>query len=334
MLMGWVVLLLVVIGIWLWAPRERVALFWRTDNSRLSPGAPIETMTASDLRSLRERIAQQEAAYPEVTDGAEKSIRFSAESRPKRTTHVVLYIHGFSATRQEVSPIPETIAQNLHANYYGVRLTGHGLDDVALDAATPSDWIFDVMEAWDVARQLGDNVIVIATSTGATLATWLAQQYQVQPNLAALVMISPNFQPGHRATPMFLWPWSRYWMPLLSGGTYGWEPSNDGGAKYWTYRYPVTAVHGLAALVKAVRNSNLEAITAPSLFIYCDEDRVVNARYTDRAFQRWGSDTKHRIAVAPKADDNNHVIAGDIVRPEATEKTIVDVMSFLKTNVL
>ncbi|EAR09470.1 hypothetical protein MED297_02582 [Reinekea sp. MED297] len=325
---------LIVIGVWLWAPRERVALFWRTDSGRFTVDKPLEDLTTADLRALREQIAEQEAEYPDVTDGAEKAIRFSAESRPKRTPYVVLYIHGFSATRQEISPIPETIAQNLHANYYATRLTGHGLDGEALAAATPSDWIFDVMEAWQVARQLGDQVIVIATSTGATLATWLAQQHQVQPYLAALLMVSPNFQPGHWATPMFLWPLARRWLPRLSGPTYGWEPSNDLGAKYWTYRYPVSAVYGMAALVKAVRNSNLEAITAPTLFIYSDDDQVVSALYTDRAMKRWGADIKHRIAVAAKPNDNNHVIAGDIVRPEATEQRLADMMSFLKTNVI
>lgn len=334
MLFWLVVLALVLVGIWLWAPRERVALFWRTENSRFTSEKAVDSLTASDLKALRERVAEHERAYPDVVDGAEKAIRFSSESRPKRTPYVILYIHGFSATRQEVSPIPETLAQTLHANYYGARLTGHGLDGAALAEAKPSDWIFDVMEAWDVARQLGDNVIVMATSTGATLATWLAQQYQVQPHLAALLLVSPNFQPGHWATPLFLWPWSRHWLPRLSGGTYGWEPSNEGGAKYWTYRYPVTAVHGLTALVKSVRHSNLEAISAPTLFIYSDADKVVHSRATDRAFIRWGSSIKHRIAVAPKPNDNNHVVAGDIVRPEATEQTIADIMSFLKTNVV
>lgn len=330
--MWWLVFGVVGVTVLMWlAPREKVALFWRTEPARVHPEKAETELTGADLKALRVRIAQQEAAVPGIIDGAEKCIRFSAESRPKRTRYCVLYIHGFSATRQELSPGPERIAQSLHANFYATRLTGHGLDGDALAEARPADWIFDVMEAWLVARQLGDQVIVMATSTGATLATWLAQQAEVQPHLAAMIMVSPNFQLQHWATPLFLWPWSRRWMPFLAGESYGWTPTNEAGARYWTYRYPIAAIHGVAALVKAVRGSSLESISAPTLFVYSDDDKVVKARYTDRAMRRWGAQIKHRIAVSAKPDDNNHVIAGDIVRPEATEQFTADVLNFLKT---
>lgn len=334
-MLGWFVLLVIaLLLIIVLAPREKVALFWNPEHSRVHPDKAESELSTADLKALREKIAEQEAAIPGVTDGAEKCISFSSESRPRRTRYCILYIHGFSACRQELSPIPEEIAKSLHANLYATRLTGHGLDGEALAAAKPADWIFDVMEAWAVARQLGEKVIVMATSTGATLTTWLAQQPQVQTHLAGLIMVSPNFQPSHWATPLFLWPWSRRWLPLLSGDTYGWEPANEGGAKYWTYRYPVSAVFGMTALVRAVKNSSLESVTAPTLFVYSDADKVVKANHTDKAMKRWGAPIKHRIAVPAKPDDNNHVIAGDIVRPEANEQMTSDVLNFLKTKVL
>ncbi|MDX1340766.1 MAG: alpha/beta fold hydrolase [Reinekea sp.] len=323
-------LVFVAVIVFLMGPRAKVELFWSHRTERVQTDKQFEDLTTADLRTLRDQIAQAELLVPDVVDGAEKHITFSSESRPKRTKFCVLYIHGYSACRQEISPVPENIAQALHANYYATRLTGHGIDGERLAAAKPSDWLFDLAEAWSVARQLGEKVIVISTSTGGTLTTWLAQQDDVKPHLAALIMVSPNFRPFHWAMPLFLWPWAKYWMPLIAGKTYGWEPANEGGAKYWTYRYPISAIHTMAATVKAVVKSDLTAIEAPTLFLYADEDKVVSARRTDAAVRRWGSKIKHRIAIPPKPADNNHVVTGDIVRPEATEQFTTDILAFLK----
>jgi esterase/lipase len=321
------------IGLFLLGPRAKVMLFWRPQNSRVQTHKALADLTAADLKALRATLARQEAAVGPIVEGAEKQIVFSAESRPKRTALCVLYIHGFSASRQEVSPVPERIAESLHANYYGMRLTGHGIDrpgGAALGRAKANDWLFDLMEAWQVAHQLGEQVIVIATSTGATLATWLAQQPSVMPHLAATVLISPNFQAKHWAMPLFLWPWSEYWIFLLAGRDHGLVPSNEGGKKYWTYRYPITALHQVAALVKAVRQSPVEHIEVPTLFIYTDVDRVVQARYTDAVARRWGSSIKHRITPPAKPNDKNHVLTGTLVRPETTAQVSADILSFLK----
>lgn len=321
---------LVLICLWLFGPREKVGLFWNTSSVRVLPDKSYDSLTSADLKGIRQTLDTNEARIPGLIDGTEKHIAFSSESRPRRTPYCVLYLHGYSASRKEISPVPENIAKSLHANLYSTRLTGHGIDGEMLAASKPNDWIYDTAEAWEVARALGEKVIVISTSTGGTLATWLAQQPEVKPHLAAMIMVSPNFQPYHWATPMFVWPWARYWMPLLSGETYGWEPTSDEGEKYWTYRYPITAIHGLTALVKAVRASKVESINVPTLFLYSDYDKVVKARATDDVVRRWGSEIKHRIAVPAKPNDNNHVITGDIVRPETTEQFTSEILLFLK----
>jgi len=326
-----VILLIILV---LFGPRAKIELFWKPSTSRVQTQKPLDDLASADLKKLQLEIAAQESLIVGLIDGAEKHISFSSESRPKRTPYCVLYVHGYSACRQEITPVPENIAKALHANYYGARLTGHGLDGEALSQATPSDWIHDVTEAWHVAEQLGEKVILISTSTGGTLSAWLAQQPSVTSKLAAMIMVSPNFQPKHWAMPMFLWPWSKYWMHLLAGREHGWEPANEGGEKYWTYRYPTSVLHDMAALVRAVRKSPVEHIETPTLFLYSDHDLVVNARYTDDVARRWGAPIKHRIAVPAKKDDNNHVVTGDIVNPDTTEQFTSDILNFLKSYVI
>ena len=121
-------------------------------------------------------------------------------------------------------------------------------------------------------------------------------------------------------------------MPLIAAKTHGWEPSTQAGANYWTYRYSTTLIHGIAALVKAVRKSPVEDITTPTLFIYSDHDQVVNPKVTDQVMRRWGSDIKHRICVARIENDKNHIIMGDIVHPENTELYTQEILTFLKSH--
>lgn len=325
LLLGASILTLLILG-----PREKLTLVWKPWSVRYQADKPLTELATADLVALQSLLVKHEQNFPTLVVGAEKYIRFSAPSRPKRTPYVVLYLHGFSACRQEISPVPEQIAKALHANYHATRLTGHGLDKGALPLARPEDWLRDVMEAWQVARQLGDKAIILATSTGGTLAAWLAQQAEVQDSLHALLLISPNFQIYHWAAPTFTWPWSTKLLPRLNGPNHSWQPANDDEAKYWVYSYPISLVLKLAALVKAVRQSDISAIRAPTLFIYCDDDRIVNAKTTDSLMRRWGSAIKHRISAPPRADSNNHVITGDILCPDTTDQVVADCLSFVK----
>lgn len=58
----------------------------------------------------------------------------------------------------------------------------------------PGDWIRDTAEALAVGRRLGDRVVVIATSTGGTLATNAAVNPAMSQNVVGYVLISPNFR--------------------------------------------------------------------------------------------------------------------------------------------
>lgn len=320
--------------LFLTGPRSTVALFWGSSADRFKSDKPSRSLTPSDLQALDQTITRHEKAIPNIEEGTEKKITFFSADNPRRTEYCVLYLHGFSASRHEISPVSENIARSLKANHYATRLTGHGLDGAALASATVNDWLFDLAEAWSVAEQLGEKVIVISTSTGGTLATWLAQQPDVKTRLAGMIMISPNYRPNHWAISLFLWPWSTRWMPLLTPKERVWQPSGELDAKYWTYRYPYSVVHGIAALASAVLRSPVEQVTAPTLFIYSDNDEVVDSRETDKVFKRWGSAVKHRISIQPIDGHKNHVITGDIVRPQTTDAVTRDSLLFLQSHVV
>jgi pimeloyl-ACP methyl ester carboxylesterase len=121
-------------------------------------------------------LTQSEAQYADIVLGAEKTIIWADESKKQKTDYAIVYIHGFSATRQEIAPVCDILAKQIGANLFYARLRGHGRGAEAMGRATANEWMNDMVEALVIANRLGEKVLVIGNSTGATLAVWAAMQ--------------------------------------------------------------------------------------------------------------------------------------------------------------
>ena len=118
-------------------------------------------------------LARSEARFADLRPGVEKTIIWADSSKAK-TPIALVYLHGFSATRQETRPLCDTLAARLGANLFYTRLRGHGRSDDAMAEASANDWLNDSYEALAIGRRLGERVVLVGTSTGATPAAWLA----------------------------------------------------------------------------------------------------------------------------------------------------------------
>lgn len=269
-----------------------------------------------ELASIEQELAAKEAQVPNLRPGCEKRIVW-ADEPARRTQRSLLYIHGFSATAQELRPLPDLVAKALGANLHFTRLTGHGQDGPAMGAATLTDWRRDVAEAIAIAGTLGDDVIIMGCSTGCTLATLaLAEGAQAK----AMVHVSPNFGLRHRVVQTLLdLPASRHWSKYVAGSTRSFEPINAAHAAYWTVEYPTAAVHVMADAVRAARRADLSPIKTPALFCFNQADQVVHPDDTQRVIARWGAPTQTvTLEQAPDDDAMGHVMAGDIFSPGQT----------------
>ncbi len=256
-------------------------------------------------------------------EGTEPLIAWHGQdTERKRTGWAVVAIHGFSASRQETAPLAEQVARALGANRFEARLTGHGRGGEALAEATAEDWLRDVREAVLVGQRLGDRVVVLASSTGATLAAIAAAHHP--PAADAYVFLSPNFGPKDSMAYVVLWPWAEVFVPLLIGKERSWTPQNEEQGRYWTTRYPVRALLPMMATVAAARALPVPGITAPVQVFLHAQDPVVSPEATRASFARWPHPSNEIIDVGaasegiPSAGDA-HVLAGDILSPARTE---------------
>lgn len=263
-------------------------------------------------------IEASEAAIEGVREGAVKEIIWADAAGRARTPVAIVYVHGFSATKQELRPLPDRLAENLGANLFFTRLTGHGQDGEALASATMNDWINDYAEAVAIGRAIGERVIVMATSTGASLASWAATQEDLSRDLDAMVLISPNYGVQAPGSWLLTLPWGGPIADLVAGREHSFTALNSSHEAFWTTRYPTRALLSMAATAELANRSRVEEARVPALFVFSASDAVVRPERTRSMAGRWGAGAE-TIMVEDSGDPGHHVIAGDVVSPANTE---------------
>lgn len=311
-----VVLLLLAGALWLLAPVEPVDRDISFDEGEL-PG------------DLDRYLAEREARFSDITPGTEKRILW-AGAPGARTEIAVVYLHGFSATSEEIRPVPDRVAEALGANLHFTRLAGHGRPGAAMAEATAGDWLEDTAEALAIGRRIGRKVVVIATSTGGTLAAIAATDASLVDGVKGIVFVSPNFRLRNPAAPILTMPFGRHWGPLVAGAEIGFEPQSEAHGRYWTSRYPSVAAFPMGALVRHARGLDYSGVTTPALFVYSEADSVVSAAETRRVAARWGGIVEELPVELPPGDDPyNHVLAGDILSPGNTGPLVEAILDWV-----
>lgn len=295
-----------------------LAVFFLGPVNEFGPDQPAQREAPPAHPALiDEWLARQEAAVPDIRAGLHKQITWYG-SPGERTDWAVVYLHGFTASRLETAPLALQVAQGLGANLYETRLTGHGRSDPqAMGEATVQDWLADTVEAVQIGRLLGDRVLLIGVSTGATLGTWLGNREEGQ-GVAGYVFISPNYGPKDKKSELINQPWGMRLALHLEGDMRG-QPSESAIENHaWTQVYPTRALFPMMALIKRVRESDLSGFTAPLLVLYSEADQTVDPEEIKAQFPRIGSTRKSLEAVDYSEAQGQHVLAGDIRAPQAT----------------
>ena len=299
----------------------------------MGPRTPVDTTITFDANAIgsdpEAYLAAAEANVAGIRENLHKEIVWAFPQSKAKTPFAVVYIHGFSASKQEVRPLPDKVAAALGANLFFTRLTGHGQDGPAMATASVNAWVNDLAEALAIGRSIGEKIIVISTSTGGSLVTWAATQQGVFDGVSHAVFISPNY--GIQAAGSFIltMPWGAKIAPLVAGKERSFEPQNEAHGKFWTTRYPVEALLPMAEITRLAAIQPVEKATVPALFVFSDKDKVVRPDLTRLIEARWGG--PHGLVTVDKSGDPyEHVIAGDALSPETTDLLAEKIVTWIK----
>lgn len=232
----------------------------------------------SDLQALNDSINLAEASNPLLRAGNEARIVWLDSIH--KTQRVILYLHGFSASAVEGAPLHEKIAHEMGANLYLARIVGHGLKSNNLEDFTTSSSWQSVLQALAISEQLGDEVVIMGTSTGCSFGLKLAELFP--DKVKALVNLSPNIRVKDPASYLLNKPWGEQ----IAGAVLG-EPRTVRGmgaeyAKYWDTVYTVRALVELQEILESALTEECFAnIHQPVLNLYYykneeEQDQVVS----------------------------------------------------------
>lgn len=298
--------------VWIFGPREPVRLEGVFDPAAI--GDDVERY-----------LARTEADVPNLRPDAAKHVRWAYPASRARTPLALVYVHGFSASGRELDPVMDMVATRLGANLFVTRLAGHGRDGAAMAEATIGDWSDDMAEALAIGRRLGERVVVVGNSTGATIAALAALRPGAEDTMAGLVALAPNFGITDWRGFLLTMPFARELTGRFGPPEWGSESPDARVNRTWTTTYPSSALLPMARIADVARGANVEAARVPALFVYAAGDTLVDARQTERLAARWGA-PHETVLFEGSQDPRQHILAGDIVSP-ATTDLMVDIVS-------
>jgi esterase/lipase len=303
-----------------------IAALWLLTPPKLESFA-TEISLPDDLEGWLIETERETAELFGLIAGTEKRIRWFGEHQ--KTLYSVLYLHGFSATRQETAPLAENVADSLGANLFETRLRGHGQERNWLSGVRAEDWLTDAAEALAVASQLGEKVIVIGTSTGATLAAAMLGQDAMKA-VDTLVMLSPNFAPRDPAAAWLTRPAGPLIARAVAGETRSWQPYNEAQGRYWSTSYPMAAAVEMMRLVDLANRHLPAAIPHRLLMFYSKQDTVVSPAAALAVFEATVAPQKAVIEIKDPGDPSHHVLAGDVLSATQTRELANGIVEFIR----
>jgi pimeloyl-ACP methyl ester carboxylesterase len=278
--------------------------------------AKLKAFTQTDLQKLETQIIENERNTKGIRPDNEARIVWADSSKKQKTPYAIVYLPGFSASYFEGAPLHMNFAKRYGCNLFLSRLYGHGIEtDNNLIDITPDNYLESAKEAIAIGQQIGEKVIVISTSTGGTLSIIAAAQ---NPDIAALIMYSPNIAIASSAATLLDKPWGLEIARMVHNGSdfheFNHKDIDDYTRQYWTWRYRIEALVALESLISnGMIEENFNTVKCP-VFVGCyykdeeNQDPVVSVAAMETMFSQLGTPTAQKQMVK-FPDAKTHVIA-------------------------
>lgn len=289
-----------------------------------------------------------------VENGTEERI-FWAEEEENAVRAVtklaVVYIHGFSASRQENDSLVQALRTRFKANVFCARLPGHGgkseTGHELRDDASMEKYFEAALDAAYLGLELGEKIILVGSSTGGVLCTWLAAQPSIRPRVDSLILLSPAYCLASSAYPVLsrLLYYTKVLLPKdLANRIRTWivetavgptriiAPKNRRHQTFWTLTYPSPAIIHLVETLMIVDLQDIQEVTCPALIVGCPTDHAVSWKYTLQKYTE-SSRSAPTVLVVLNAGEGgeSHVLCSDVLSPSTVPGVIAQSLAFVET---
>ncbi len=308
-----------------------ILLFIFTIVYLLGPNPSTPTYTTqlpavpADADSLENYIKANEAQH-KLRPNNEARIIWANDSLKTKTEYAIVYLHGFSASQEEGSPVHVNVAKKFGCNLYLARLAEHGIDTTEqLVNLTAEKYWNSVKQAYAIGKQIGNNVIIMGTSTGGTNALHLASVY---PEIHALVLLSPNIEIFDDNAWIANNPWGLQLGKLITGSGYVTPKDNrDIYKQYWNYHYRLESIANLQEYLETTMLPHtFKQVKQPTLMLYyyrdaVHQDSVVKVSAMKKMYEQLSTPPAlKREQAMPNTGDHvigSYIKSGDVVGVEA-----------------
>ncbi len=303
-----------------------------------TPPIPVYSMDFPNIpaeENLETYVAERESNHQLRANNEAKFIW--ADSTKGNTEFVFLYLHGFSASEMEGYPVNRNVPAYFGSNTYLARIYAHGHDTTnALINYTPETAWESAKEALAIAEKLGDKVVLMSTSTGGTLAYYLAANYPEKVH--ALVNLSPNVRIAAPSARILNDPWGYQILKIVMGGEQRIVHHEQPEAKlYWDTIYHINSLVNLEELMETtMTEKTFNAVKAPTLTLYyykneAEQDEVVDVSVFPKVHQQLGTPENLKVTKA-LSTPGNHVI-GSSIKSDDWQTVQNEIIAFLEEKV-
>ncbi len=256
-----------------------------------------------------------------------------------KTPIAILYIHGYGASRAEGELVVDRISYSLKANTYYLRLPGHGTNVEDQARVSGKDHLDEAITTLKMMHKLGDKVIVVGTSMGGMIATYIAAK---NPELIdAMILISPAYQyAGFMPKLAGFYPMFKLVTTIIERKPAPWPipKEKDNWSLYWyanQYLRSMRQIYQLQSLTS--HESVYKKVTQPVMLMYYykdekNQDKAASVAGMREAYMMFNNGTPN-----PKSVNMPYAVGGHVMTSKYTDmppdydKVTKDVLGFIKS---
>ena len=272
---------------------------------------------ASSLAVLEQSVIETEKRELGIKQGNEATIVWADSTKKAKTKVAFLYLHGFGASHHEGHPVSHDVAKTFGSNMFLARLSEHGVEkgDDNLLNFNAEDYVLSGEKALHIAKQLGDSVVILATSGGGAMALFLASRH---PEIKGLLTYSPAIRIFKKEAALMAGPWGLQIARLVLGKNHNdWNFKTPKQKYFWTNHQRLEGVVQFSLFLKyAMTKETFQQVRCPFFMGYYYEneekqDNTVSVVAMKEMYEQLSTPPPYKREKAfPKAD--SHVITSDL----------------------